>query len=286
LFKKKEGVAMKVMAALLVLLMGASATNLHGAPIYRELVGKVDPMTGIYLQDEFTLKFLPAFSKGDTPALKTILEEREKILAEEGESAMLLYQIGVLHFSIGERYFILEFGKEGILHHTGEAVRVLERAIELGLEKRYLPFAHGYIGGAMGTRALHVGILASLAGLVGLDRHITTAIRLGEEYWGITPPLSIMYAVRGRRFRDTPWFVGGSNRRAMKYFRKAVELDPGFLNNYEDIAMTYEKMGNKPKAIEYWQKAIDLPLQERYWQWGIEVKERAEEALQLLKGGS
>ncbi len=110
-------------------------------------------------------------------------------------------------------------------------------------------------------------------------------MRLSEEFYGLAyPPRSLMYAVRGRRFRDTPWFVGGSSHKALRYLRRAVELDPGFLNNYEDIAMTYEKMGKNDKAIEYWQKVIELPLQERYRWWGIEAKERAEEALERLRG--
>jgi tetratricopeptide (TPR) repeat protein len=275
---------MKVMAALLVLLMGIPAIA-EGAPIYEKLVGEIDSVTGIYLQDEFTLKFLPATSKGDLPALKALLEEKEKTLAEEGETAMLLYQIGMLHFFLADRYFMLELGKEDILHHTGEAVRVLERAIELGLEERYLPFAHTWIASVEGIRALHVGILESLSGLVDFDRHITTAIRLGEEYYGLAfPRLSIAYMTRGRRFRDTPWFVGGSNRRAMEYFRKAVELDPESIRSHNEIALTYEKMGEYGKAIEYYQKAIKLPLRERYWQWGIEAREKAKEALQRLEG--
>jgi tetratricopeptide (TPR) repeat protein len=265
---------MKVMAALLVLLMGIPAIA-EGAPIYEKLAGKIDPMTGISLQDEFTLKFLPASSKGDVPALKAFLSEKEAALANEGETPMLLYQIGMLHFFLGERYFILELGKEGILHHTGEAVRVLERAIELGLERRYLPFAHGYIGGAMGTRALHVGILESLFMLVGFDRHITTAIKLGVEYYGPISSMAMMYVTRGKRFRDTPWFVGGSHRRAMEYFRKAVEIDPGFLSSYADIAYAYEKIGEYNRANEYWRKVLDLPLQDRYHQWGTEAKEWA-----------
>lgn len=262
---------------LLALLLCVTAT-LCGAD-----VGEFDPMSGIFLQDEFTLRFLPASSEGDISALEALLEEKERVLTEEGETAMLMYQIGLLHFYLGDRYNAL--GKEEkIFHHTDETVRNMERAIELGLEKRYLPFAHASIGYAIGTRAVHVGILASLAALEPLDRSITTAIRLGIEYYGPIPALSLMHAVRGRRFRDTPWFVGGSNRKAMKYFRRAVELDPGYLGNYTDIALTYEKMRENNKAIEYWQKVIELPLQDRYKQWGIVAKERAEEALKRLRG--
>lgn len=279
---------MKVVVALVVLLIGISpvaegCAKCEDAEVKPELdicLDEIDPMTGICLQDEFTLKFLAASSTGDIPALKAILEEKEKTLVEEGETAMLMYKIGMLHFFLADR---LE-RREGILHHTGEAVRTLERAIELGLEERYLPFVHAYIASAMGIRALHVGILESLWKLVGLDRQIAVALRRGEELYGPDyPPLSMMYAVRGRRFRDTPWFVGGSSRRAMKYFRRAVELDPGFINNYEDIAMTYEKMGKNDKAIEYYQKVIELPLQDRYKKWGIEAKERARKALERLR---
>ncbi len=281
---------MKAIVALLVLLMGISAVAESYArcgevdPEIGICLDEVDPMTGIPLQDEFTERFLHASSTGDIPALKELLEERKKTLAEEGETTMLLYQIGIVHFILIDRYLMLE-REEGILYHAGEAVKVLGRAIELGLEDRYLPFAHAYIGGAMGARALHVGILESLFELIGFDRHVVTAMRLSEEFYGLAyPPRSLMYAVRGRRLRDTPWFVGGSSRKALRYLRRAVELDPGFLNNYEDIAMTYEKMGKNDKAIEYWQKVIELPLQERYRWWGIEAKERAEEALERLRG--
>jgi tetratricopeptide (TPR) repeat protein len=136
----------------------------------------------------------------------------------------------------------------------------------------------------MGTRALHVGILESLFMLIGFDRNVVTAMRLSRKFYGPdVPMLSLMYAVRGRRFRDTPWFVGGSSSKALEYFRRAAELDPRFINNYEDIAVTYEKMRENDKAIKYWQKVIELPLQERYRKWGIEAKERAEKTLERLK---
>ena len=278
---------MKVVVALLVLLMGISAVRCGDAGVNPEIgicLDEIDPMTGICLQDEFTLKFLPASSTGDVPALKAILEEKEKTLAEEGETAMLMYKIGVLHFSLGERYAALGLGKEGILHHTDEAVRTLERAIELGLEKRYLPFAHNYIASAIGTRALYVGILESLFALPDFDRNTAAAIRLGEEFYGPDAPLlSLMYVTRGRRFRETPWFVGGSVTRAMEYFRRAVEVDPGFITSYWDIALAYEKMGENDKAIEYYQKIIELPLQDRYKKWGIEAKEWARKTLERLR---
>ena len=286
---------MKAVVALLVLLMGISVVaescvrcgDAGADPEIGVCLDEIDLMSGICLQDEFTLKFLPASSTGDVPALKAILEEKEKTLAEEGETAMLMYKIGLLHFYLGNRYLSLELGEEGILHHTGETVRTLERAIELGLEERYLPFAHNYISGAIGTRALHVGILESLFALPDIDRNSVAAIRLGEEFYGPDAPLlSLMYSIRGKRFRDTPWFVGGSLSRAMEYFRRAVELDPGFLGNYRHIAIAYEKMGENDKAIEYWQKVIELPLQDRHKQWGIEAKEQAEEALELSRSGS
>jgi len=265
---------MKAVVALLVFLMSASA--IAGGAVVE---GEFDPMSGIPLQDEFTERFLPASSVGDIPALKAILEERNKTLTEVGETAMLLYQIGMVHWWIGNE---VEVGEE-ILHHADEARKALERAIKLGLEARYLPFAHAFITYSIGTRAVHVGILESLFALEAFDRHNTTAIRLGKEFYGPDPALSLMHAVRGRRLRDTPWFVGGSSRRAMEYFRKAVELDPGYISNYLDIAKTYEMMKENNKAIEYYQKVIELPLQERYRSWGMGNKESAKEALERLK---
>jgi tetratricopeptide (TPR) repeat protein len=53
---------------------------------------------------------------------------------------------------------------------------------------------------------------------------------------------------------------GASLENAVKDFQKAIELNPGFINNYYQLGVTYEDMGEKEKAIEEYKKVEELPV--------------------------
>jgi serine/threonine protein kinase/Tfp pilus assembly protein PilF len=66
-------------------------------------------------------------------------------------------------------------------------------------------------------------------------------------------PEAYNYYLEGRKYH-----VRGDNRRAIKLYEKAVEIDPEFASGYRIMASANLNLGNRTKAKEYYQKAIEL----------------------------
>ncbi len=50
----------------------------------------------------------------------------------------------------------------------------------------------------------------------------------------------------------------GYNNVAIRFFKKAIEIDPNYLESYINIGLLYSKEGNTKKAISYYEKAIAI----------------------------
>ena len=48
----------------------------------------------------------------------------------------------------------------------------------------------------------------------------------------------------------------GYNNVAIRFFKKAIEIDPNYLESYINIGLLYSKEGDTEKAISYYEKAI------------------------------
>ena len=48
----------------------------------------------------------------------------------------------------------------------------------------------------------------------------------------------------------------GYNNVAIRFFKKAIEIDPNYLESYINIGLLYNKEGDTKKAISYFEKAI------------------------------
>ncbi len=62
-------------------------------------------------------------------------------------------------------------------------------------------------------------------------------------------------------------FLGGvpkeaSIEKAVEAFQKAIELNPDHINHHLQLAITYEKMGEKEKAIAEYKKVLELPVKD------------------------
>ncbi len=72
----------------------------------------------------------------------------------------------------------------------------------------------------------------------------------------------------------------GSNEEAVKYFKRAIEIDPNHIEHYLELAKTYEYMDEEELMKESLQKVLELPAVEED---DPEFKEEAEEMLKDLK---
>jgi len=53
---------------------------------------------------------------------------------------------------------------------------------------------------------------------------------------------------------------GATNDEAIRNFKKAIEINPTYINHYLELGITYEMMDNDRQAIEAFKKCLDLEL--------------------------
>jgi len=131
--------------------------------------------------------------------------------------------------------------------------------------------------GAKGHRTLSIAI-----GRVALDAGAKERVRLSKEVKKevdlaikLDPNDDIAYHVLGRwnrKLANLSWiergfanmFLGGvpedaSEENAAAAFKKAIELNPGYINHHLELGMTYEMMDMEEEAKAEYQKCLNLP---------------------------
>lgn len=131
--------------------------------------------------------------------------------------------------------------------------------------------------GSMGHLFLSIAL-----GRVALDAGAKERIRLSKEIKKETdlaikydPNNATAYHVLGRwnrKLANLSWiekgfanmFLGGvpedaSDENAVAAFKKAIELEPHFINHYLELGITFEMMDMDEEALLQYQKCLDLP---------------------------
>lgn len=131
--------------------------------------------------------------------------------------------------------------------------------------------------GSMGHLSLSIAL-----GRVALDASAKQRIKMSKEIKKeadlavkYDPQNDIAYHVLGRwnrKIANLSWiergfadmFLGGvpkeaSNEAALENFKKAIEINPNYINHYLELGLTYEVMDNESLAIEAFKKCLELP---------------------------
>ena len=131
--------------------------------------------------------------------------------------------------------------------------------------------------GAKGHRTFSIAI-----GWVALDAGAKERVRLSKEVKKevdlaikLDPNDDIAYHVLGRwnrKLANLSWiergfanmFLGGvpedaSDENAAAAFKKAIEINPGYINHHLELGMTYEMMDMEEEAKAEYQKCLNLP---------------------------
>jgi tetratricopeptide (TPR) repeat protein len=140
-----------------------------------------------------------------------------------------------------------------------------EKAVELNPEG---PKGHLRLSIAIGRVALDAGAKERVRLSKEVKKEVDLAIKLD-------PNDDIAYHVLGRwnrKLANLSWiergfanmFLGGvpedaSEENAVACFKKAIEINPGYINHHLELGMTYEMMDMEEEARTEYQKCLNLP---------------------------
>ncbi|MEW6104675.1 MAG: tetratricopeptide repeat protein [bacterium] len=74
----------------------------------------------------------------------------------------------------------------------------------------------------------------------------------------IDPNNPEVYLAEGRNYLFAPGFAGGSKKKAILSFKKAIEIFPNYHWSYLWLGQAYLVIGEKDKAMEQFKKALNL----------------------------
>ncbi len=154
-----------------------------------------------------------------------------------------------------------------------KARKYAEKAIKLNPKYAYAYFVRG---AAIGRLAQYVGLLKSLFMVDDFDYSMKKAIELNPKCF------RAMVAM-GMRYRDLPWPFR-NYRKAEKYFKMAIKVEPRYINSYLELGLLYEAWKKKDKAIEMFKKVLELPPMKGFTALGKEAKKEAKKHLRSLRG--
>jgi tetratricopeptide (TPR) repeat protein len=235
----------------------------------------------IFSQDVQTLMTMgdQAFSAFDN---KSALDYYSKIVNQDSTNYEALWKLSRAYVDVGETLSKKEQRKA----YYKNAEKAAQKATEIDPEgaKGFL-----YLSVAIGRVALDAGKKEQ----VQLSKDVKAAVDKSLE---LDPNDDIAWHVLGRWHRKMAtlnWvqrnfaniFLGGVPKEASveasaECFQKAIELNPGHINHYLELGLTYEELKMKDKAIAMYEELLQLPKQDAD---DDEYKKQAEERLKKLK---
>lgn len=110
----------------------------------------------------------------------------------------------------------------------------------------------------LGSYGLAKGILSALGNAKEGRDALLEAVKIDPTYhWGGP------YRILGRYYQQVPSVISfGDKKKALEYYNKAIEVDPGFRLNLIYMAVLQHNLGNKDEAVEFFRKAEKAPDQD------------------------
>lgn len=136
-------------------------------------------------------------------------------------------------------------GKEAKLAAYHEGLALAQRAIQ-----------------ADGTNAdAHFALFVTDARIIQLEGSVNplNVLKLNRELdrvLELNPNHADGLAARGGMYRQLPWVLGGSLKKAAEYLSRAVALDPDALGSRIELAETYRDMGQPERGVPLLQAAM------------------------------
>ncbi len=135
-----------------------------------------------------------------------------------------------------------------------ESVKLALRVIEQGRDKVDLSNyvrAYTMYAGAKGMIAHYGGLFSKAINGVAVKPNLDRAEKLDPD------AVPVLFGL-GSYYFLAPRIAGGDKARAEGYFKKAIEVDPMFVDAYVRLAQLYKVRGVKEKYNFYMNKAMEL----------------------------
>jgi len=161
-----------------------------------------------------------------------------KLVAENSEPERAITQLLKMDELLPDRYFIKFF--LGLSHisanQPSKALKYLEKSLDLKPEKQDIPTIYSYMG-------------ICLKELENYEKAIKI-LKKAEEYDNERTDI--------HNLMGFCYFKLKEHENAIKCFKKVLQLNPASAIDYANIASNYRDMGNRLKAIRYYQLALEL----------------------------
>lgn len=190
---------------------------------------------------------------------KEALKLYEQILEERPDNYKALWRSSFLYARIGNR---LE-GEDRKEQYFRKARDLAERALEVGSTDAW---SHFTMAVAMGRIALISGARDRVAASRAIKQHVERALAIDSTHAGAWHVLGLWnYNVANLNFIERTaanTLFGGipgnaSNRKAAEAVEKAIRYNDRYVLYYHDLAMIYDEMGEKEKAIQACETALE-----------------------------
>ncbi len=220
-------------------------------------------LLGAYSQtaQEWLAKGDSAYAKFDNPAA---LEAYQKAVEVTPTNYEALWKLSRAYVDVGETLK----DKDQRKRYYQKAEEYARKAIEVNPNGAK---GHLYLSVALGRVALD----ASPKERIRMSKEIKAEV---DKALALDPNDDIAWHVLARWHRKLStlsWiekkfanlFLGGvpkeaSIQKAVEAFQKAIAINPNHINHHLQLAITYEKMGEKAKAIEEYKTVLQLPIKD------------------------
>ncbi|MFP4661519.1 MAG: hypothetical protein ACLFPF_04940 [Halanaerobiales bacterium] len=180
------------------------------------------------------------YTGGNLEYLEKSIDKIEVLIANHSENYEMYWRAAEGYYHYGAA-IAAEEKKEGEpLSAFKKGREYAEKAVELNPDSSR---AHFWLGSLMGSVGLEEGILSSLSMIKPMRNELETAIELDPEY-------AEAYDVLAELYNEAPgWPISiGSDKKALEYREKAVELQPRNFEYQWKLYQNYEKLDYQDEA--------------------------------------
>lgn len=188
------------------------------------------------------------------------LKAFQGVLAQDSSNCEALWKAARAHVDLGETA-----EKDIQENNYMQAEKLARKAVALCPDN---DMAHLELSVAVGRVALMVGGKKK----VELSREVKSEALKALE---LNPQNDLAHHVLARWHREVANLSGllktfakilygglpdASNENAVEHFKKAIEIDPGFINHHLELGITYQEMKEWQLAKECYEKVLELPI--------------------------